>query len=612
MTPKSLSSSSSRVRPPDSTPTRPRGIPVRTSGSGSTGDTTPRSSSSKESSPSPRSSVYGEVSKIPISRSQEDLIRSVHLRSCTQQQQQLLPRSQSSSVRCSTVSPRGSGLLSAGSLELLSSLDSSRSQVSPEKPSVDPRLGQSSSAIRPSPPPKPSSLTAPSSTSRIPPPAVSKVPAKLTVTPSYGANRSKPVGASSPRVQRALEKSIRTPKPVTGNQTPRTGIQSPRTARRDGPRGPVNSLHNSSLDVSKNGSSVAADMIGKDYRKVPLGKGGSSKRKLLKTEAEQVLKDQLSRGKVPPKAKFRADDEISIGEPSETRTVTTPLRRSVPEARVENVATVPSPEDAKFDAKRDSSVERESPERRLLPESDRTSRIHSLPTPSLLPNRRLLGRSSSSSGKSCSLDHHYSGRQPAKVTKSSGSNFFQRISSLRQSLTERRSPSKITPHTTTSDTGFFQGIHTTPRHTLAPYEVRHGPNLVVPPLFQLRKAPPKRNRARCVVPPRGGVQRSLSFTDAQLIAQAVTEGDNRFLEDFYPTFPLAEKVYTVIRARKEPEERMVKPSFLEMDRPAGGGRGHLYPGKENGYKGNLNLSNSTGRNKHRGNFLNFSRGEVSP
>ena len=46
---------------------------------------------------------------------------------------------------------------------------------------------------------------------------------------------------------------------------------------------------------------------------------GPGKRKLAvrsQTEsAEKVLSEQLLRGKLPPKAKFRADDEISIGDP---------------------------------------------------------------------------------------------------------------------------------------------------------------------------------------------------------------------------------------------------------------------------------------------------------
>ena len=36
-----------------------------------------------------------------------------------------------------------------------------------------------------------------------------------------------------------------------------------------------------------------------------------------------MLSEQLSRGKLPPKAKFRADDEISIGEPATPRAAAT-------------------------------------------------------------------------------------------------------------------------------------------------------------------------------------------------------------------------------------------------------------------------------------------------
>ena len=74
-----------------------------------------------------------------------------------------------------------------------------------------------------------------------------------------------------------------------------------------------------------------------------------------------------------------------------------------------------------------------------------------------------------------------------------------------------------------------------------------------------------------MAPPQGtdGVlKRSLSFTDAQFIAQAVAEGDNKLIEETYPNFPLSQHVvYTVIKkaAKRLKEggeaEKMVKPSF---------------------------------------------------
>ena len=68
----------------------------------------------------------------------------------------------------------------------------------------------------------------------------------------------------------------------------------------------------------------------------------------------------------------------------------------------------------------------------------------------------------------------------------------------------------------------------------------------------------------------GGLKRSLSFTDAQFIAQAVAEGDNKLIEETYPNFPLSEQVvYTVIKKAEKrlkdgcgvEADKMVKPSF---------------------------------------------------
>ena len=161
----------------------------------------------------------------------------------------------------------------------------------------------------------------------------------------------------------------------------------------------------------------------------------NTKRKLLKTEAEKVLKDQLSRGKIPPRAKFRADDEISIGEP-EYRVI--PIHKEESESCSKESKTSPVLGDVAKSG--DSTGDTEPSDGRRI----------SITT----PNR---------ASKSASLDNYYKPEihspKPHKLPsgKGSSSSFFSRLSSLRVSLNGRRSPGIITPHTTSSDTGFFQG-----------------------------------------------------------------------------------------------------------------------------------------------------------
>ena len=163
-----------------------------------------------------------------------------------------------------------------------------------------------------------------------------------------------------------------------------------------------------------------------------------------------MLKEQLSRGKVPPKAKFRADDEISIGEPADSRvagsTLSSPrvglsaglasprvglsgglssprvgssgglssprigLSPRVQELKVRQAntpTTLPS-EDNPPQPAGDFSVEKQTPETERAgrinpPETERAPRVNSLPlTPA---HRNLLAKGVVA--KSASLDHHY-------------------------------------------------------------------------------------------------------------------------------------------------------------------------------------------------------------
>jgi hypothetical protein len=201
-------------------------------------------------------------------------------------------------------------------------------------------------------------------------------------------------------------------------------------------------------------------------------------------------------------------------------------------------------------------------------------------------------------GKSASLDNYYSNNTTTisncsgnnstnspklsklQSAKSSGVTLFQRLSSLRLSFNshDRRgggSPYKITPHLTDSDSGFFAGIATAggKRRPLAPYEVSHGPNLVVTPLVQLHKAPPKRRRPKRRLGYSAAgrrYERSFSFTDAQFIAQAVVEGDTKLIEELYPNFPSSsDPIYTVIKKnRRVPRTSLLTSGGGEAGRTA--------------------------------------------
>ena len=356
----------------------------------------------------------------------------------------------------------------------------------------------------------------------------------------------------------------------------------------------------------------------------------SSSRQLLKSEAHRVLADQLSRGRLAPKAKFRADDEISIGEPMAT---TPTARNSDGEGRLGPRSRRESSEDdgqflgpASSDSPRQQQQQQQqlpvqpplvsggSPERKQPPGQPDTQGIVVVASPNRnninsnnkgmvasqqrsgilppAPGGRGTSSSSSTAGKSASLDNYYCNSSNSNTpmqsklqsVKSSGVTLFQRLSSLRLSFNshDRRGGgiNKITPHLTESDSGFFAGIAAATeggkRRPLAPYEVSHGPNLVIRPLVQLTKAPPKRRRPKR----RGGLrtslssgcgERSLSFTDAQFIAQAVMEGDTKLIEELYPNFPASsDPIYTVIKKNRRPRTSLlaspptalVRPNFL--------------------------------------------------
>ena len=155
-----------------------------------------------------------------FSRSQEDLIKSVHARS-----RSTAPETTSPSTSSQEGSNRNSRLLSASSVEVLSSQDSSQAQISCGGKPSEVSSGQSTPVSRPAPPPKPSALNKPGS--RIPPPASRRTTPSKPST-SYGSARARSSTPSSPRTQRAADKlkgpvGLTSPRPIRGRQLNSSG-----------------------------------------------------------------------------------------------------------------------------------------------------------------------------------------------------------------------------------------------------------------------------------------------------------------------------------------------------------------------------------------------------
>ncbi len=386
-------------------------------------------------------------------------------------------------------------------------------------------------------------------------------------------------------------------------------------------------LANGGIETASRGKNNSTSVVVAGGASSPK-RGHSNNNRLLKAEAHRVLADQLSRGRIAPKAKFRADDEISIGEPS---VMVSP--RTVSYASEDRDLALPGRGEQEEDGEGPASdsprqqsqprvVSGGSPDRRYQLEVKQQRQLSTTQQQQVLkqhnsnsvkgaPQRLSLPQPPGSSGvraaatvgKSASLDNYYNSansnssnnaanKSKIQSAKSSGVTLLQRLSSLRLSFNshDRRgggsnsSPYKITPHLTDSDSGFFAGIAAAggKRRPLAPYEVRHGPNLVVTPLVELHKAPPKRRRPKR---PQGcsnggggrNPERSYSFTDAQFIAQAVVEGDTALIEELYPSFPASsDPIYTVIKKNRRARTSlltaggdgprtmtaMVRPNFL--------------------------------------------------
>jgi len=198
--------------------------------------------------------------------------------------------------------------------------------------------------------------------------------------------------------------------------------------------------------------------------------------------------------------------------------------------------------------------------------------IESCTSSAAIAQRILQSKAQEAKFKSVSLQNYYKSepitpRQKGLFSvRSTSQHFFQRLNNLRRSFSNDRSksPPRITPHTTDNDSVFFRGFSGKRSAEISPDEICHGPHLIVPSLSYPERPPrrkrPKRyhsvNAKTCETP----LRRSLSFTDAQFIAQAVVEGDSKLIEELYPDFPRSTPIYAVIDRTKKRKSQNADPS----------------------------------------------------
>ena len=304
---------------------------------------------------------------------------------------------------------------------------------------------------------------------------------------------------------------------------------------------------------------------------------------------DKILSDQLLKGKIPPKAKFRADDEISIGDSENVETcvngedtctpivgdtcTTTPVSSGkMPSNR--KILLTPSKSDKMTKSKDVRNHDPYPPSHasllvaKCLEEGGGRSRDHK--TNSLPLNSALVSfdQSDTNAAKSTSLDKYYKGEKP-QVGKSTSEGFFQRLSNLRRSFNshdqKRSSTGKIRPHIHESNSAFFQGISQSVRRpnslTNTPSKVHHRAHhslhLTLPPIIKSYKPPLRKYQFQRSCPVKEGSQedrflkRSFSFSDGQVIAQCVVDNDLTVIGDLFPAFLISsDNVYNVIDKEK--------------------------------------------------------------
>ena len=226
----------------------------------------------------------------------------------------------------------------------------------------------------------------------------------------------------------------------------------------------------------------------------------------------------------------------------------------------------------------------------------RDQRTASLPLNSAL----ALEQAGPAAAKSSSLDKYYSKAKQESGSgqvKTHGDTFFQRLSNLRRSFTpgerggrggpgwERggRSGPAVRPHCPGTSAPFFHGCRA------AEGAVRRGEGrerraglhsaLLTTPRPLPGYRPPSRNyQWQRLVPVQtkrqagyGCLRRSFSFSDGQVIAQAVVDGDAKVMSELYSKFPCSDdSVYTVIDRAKSDKRRKQNPlesNKLSQNRP---------------------------------------------
>jgi len=621
---------------------KPSGLPLRSSipslGSTITLQGTINSPSSKENSPSPSSSCrnspagIGEGSRIPISKSQDDLLRNVQLRQ--NNKQNTAGKSRPTSYRNSITSPGNSKLMSRNSVEVLSYNESQKNSTSisntnesgsrkyygqfgTQKLSKHETTAKFTKKFDS----KDSSLNVPYKNSRIHKPNVITSDSKAhaagkpsSLIPGPLSKRSQPTttikqNPTQPNGQNKLSSDckknvgacnkssnfITHNKEKSNLQTKRLSNESLKT---DDLVKTVN-FENNGCQGRPPTELRLTPMISENSKTRPSeNERTASKKVFMKTEAEKVLNEQLLKGKVPPKAKFRADDEISIGDPGDAGSCND-LREqflSPKDKRVlvttengckNNSLNILSPQSTKISdrivptpvktERRDKSkdtriykagLSEPSPHtihaNILLSKTIEDTKAQDQKTNSLPLNAVLSLEHSDVFAKSTSLDKYYKTEKPQTVKSSD--NFFQRLTNLRRSFNtadHRRPANKIKPHLTQSNSPFFHGITHVKRPTNRPSKITHGPHLVILPIIKSYK-PPVRKYNLPRLSPVGkvteecGLKRSFSFSDAQIIAHAAVDGDSKVINDLYPGFPFSESIYTVIdRAKTNKTEKKV-------------------------------------------------------
>ena len=542
------------------------------------------SSSSKESSSGSRSSLT--ESRIPISKSQDDLLRNVALRTQADRQRERRPVSSGKLLRPTSYrnqSPRNSKLMSRNSVEVLAytetqqqentaesetgrkyysqyskvnkkyetaskftkkfgSKDSSlnlyqkntkkpvntingntkpaglnnrNSSLIPQPSTLQTRNNLKNSEKKPTQPVK-TTVSAKSSPARPSPGKLSSDPSKKNVGVAGNSNNTKSSANLTP-----------------SNKDSRVSSQAKRLS---GEQSKLDDRTKSAKTESVKTPESVSEMISPGPGPRPRLRPG-----LVATPetVERLITEQLTRGKLPPKAKFREDDEISIGEsetadpshhhPSPAGKLSSPARKAPVTPGLKADKSVKTRSELGHDSYPPSHASLVVA--RCLEESDRARghRTNSLPLHSALGGGDL-----SRGEKSTSLDKYYKGEKPAEG-KGASEGFFQRLSNLRRSFNShdhKRSASnqggggKIRPHLTDSNTPFFQGIsHKVKRpnsgnNNSRHHKVSHSSYLVLPPVIPSYKPPARKYQFQRAFPVRlraeAGLRRSFSFSDCQV------------------------------------------------------------------------------------------------